>query len=264
MVKSVKKTAAKETKPIKKVIRKSEKQLKEKHGMRVTADLTIAGIEGRLSPKEFESVGNLITGVVQDFMVEKYGLREVWLPLSDNPDSPKVNIFISPDLFTNFSTCLVLIQGTGPVRAGIWARGACMNHGLNMGSVLPMLEYAKKNGMSVVVMNPNMSRDAKGREISCSSTMKEHCKYVWGRFVNTNPAAKLAVIAHSAGGRCFSELFSSYRRDFITRVDALVFTDACYHMMFDKMNKTEKAKMEKIGIHYVSDTDPKVGRPLKG
>ena len=134
-------------------------------------------------------MGDLIIGVVQDLMVEKYGLHEVWLPETKNPSDPKVNIFISADLFTNFDKCLVLIQGTGPVRAGIWARGACMNNGLNMGSMLPMLEYAKKNGMSVVVMNPNMDRDAQGRKIYCSRTMDSHCKYVWDRFVKTNPAS---------------------------------------------------------------------------
>ena len=50
----------------------------------------------------------------------------------------------------------------------MWARGACINYGLMMGSVLPMLDYAKEKGFSVVVMNPNMSRDAEGRSISIS------------------------------------------------------------------------------------------------
>ena len=32
---------------------------------------------------------------------------------------------------------IVLIQGTGPVRAGIWARSVCVNESIYMGSMLP-------------------------------------------------------------------------------------------------------------------------------
>ena len=38
--------------------------------------------------------------------------------------------------------------------------------------------------------------------------------------------------------------------DFLTKVKKLIFTDAYYHSMFEKMTLKEKKHMEKIGIHY--------------
>ena len=37
---------------------------------------------------------------------------------------------------------LVLIQGAGAVRAGIWSRSVCVNDSLEKGSVLPFLVHA--------------------------------------------------------------------------------------------------------------------------
>jgi len=85
-------------------------------------------------------------------------MNEVWLP-ADDSTGPKANIFLSQDFYTNKNKCLVLIQGTGAVRAGIWARSVCINNSLQLGSVFPMLEFAKSNGFSVIVLNPNMSYD---------------------------------------------------------------------------------------------------------
>jgi len=34
-------------------------------------------------------------------------------------------------------TALILIQGTGQVRAGIWARSVCINDNFLLGSMLP-------------------------------------------------------------------------------------------------------------------------------
>lgn len=44
-------------------------------------------------------------------------MQEVWLP-TPVPNGPKSNIFISADFYTNTDRCLLLIQGTGAVRAG--------------------------------------------------------------------------------------------------------------------------------------------------
>ena len=56
---------------------------------------------------------------------------------------------------------LVLIQGTDPVRAGIWARSVCVNENLYMGSMLPQIEWATKLKIPIMVMNPNFNEDPK-------------------------------------------------------------------------------------------------------
>jgi hypothetical protein len=82
----------------------------------------------------------------------------VWFP---DGEGPKCNIFMSQE-FINPSeednkgkTALVLIQGSGAVRAGEWARSICLKDDLFMGSMLPQLEWAKTFGHPVLIMNPN-------------------------------------------------------------------------------------------------------------
>ena len=59
---------------------------------------------------------------------------------------------------------LVLIQGTGAVRAGIWARSVCINDDFETGSMLPFLNIAKKLNIPVLVMNPNFNYDPVSRK----------------------------------------------------------------------------------------------------
>ena len=83
-------------------------------------------------------------------MVETYNMVEVWIPEDrhlkpDMQNSPKCNIFMSPEFkdpnpnLNRGRKALVLIQGTGAVRAGIWTRGVCINENLDLGSMLPFL-----------------------------------------------------------------------------------------------------------------------------
>ena len=108
----------------------------------------------------------------------------------------------------------MLIQGTGAVRAGIWARSVCVDQGLVQGSVFPMLDFAKATGQSVIVLNPNMKLDPyTQQEIAYCSTMVEHCKFVWENFITRERCAAqtLSIVAHSAGGRCLASLFQDYQ-----------------------------------------------------
>ncbi len=45
-------------------------------------------------------------------------MKELWLPLDQNKDSG-VNVFISDDFYEN-EKCMMIIQGLGAVRAGMW------------------------------------------------------------------------------------------------------------------------------------------------
>lgn len=95
-----------------------------------------------------------------------YGLKEVWIPENDpyRKRGPKVNIFMSqeflkPTTQNSGRHALVLIQGTGQVRAGMWTRSVCINDCLEIGSMLPQIEWAVSNKIPVLVMNPNYNRD---------------------------------------------------------------------------------------------------------
>ena len=192
-------------------------------------------------------------------MREFFRMKEIWIGGKGN-NEPKCNIYISDDFGTNTERCLVLIQGTGAVRAGVWARSVCVNEDLSLGSVFPMLQFARDNNFSVIVLNPNMAEDPiSGAQIQHCQTMQEHCNYVWENFIakkktkseNRCAAERLAIVAHSAGGRCVADWTDKYKAEFMQRVEALVFTDAYYHAMWKQTwSKPQLTRLRQIGIHF--------------
>lgn len=50
---------------------------------------------------------------------------------------------------------LVLIHGSGAVRAGQWSRRLCINKSLRSGSQMSYINRARELGWGVVVMNTN-------------------------------------------------------------------------------------------------------------
>lgn len=79
--------------------------------------------------QNYDEVGDLIYEYIQEEMRTTYGLKEVWFPENadleeDYHHLPRCNIFMSSDFTepiegtTDQKNALVLIQGTGAVRAG--------------------------------------------------------------------------------------------------------------------------------------------------
>jgi len=47
------------------------------------------------------------------------------------------------------------------------------------------------------------------------STMGGHCNYIWKNIIKKIYATNIYIIAHSAGGRCVSDLINKHKADFI-------------------------------------------------
>merc|ERR1719270_2977930 len=80
--------------------------------------------------------------------------RDVDIP--ENTSTPKTNIFISNDCFSKEIICLI-IQGSGTVRAGQWARSVCINDCLGGGSCLNYIHECFERDWGVIVLNPNLN-----------------------------------------------------------------------------------------------------------
>lgn len=61
-------------------------------------------------------------------------------------DEPTSFIYLSPDALSNPSKLLVLIQGSGVVRAGQWARRLIINQDLDSGTQIPFITRAIEVG----------------------------------------------------------------------------------------------------------------------
>jgi len=116
--------------------------------------------------------------------------------------------FAEPDVQENArKRALVLIQGTGDVRAGIWARSVCINEDLGRGSMLPFVEKCKEQGIPLLVMNPNYNEDpTTGQQIPHNEDMEAHALWMWQHYVVNSGFTDVSVVAHSAGGHCLSSI----------------------------------------------------------
>lgn len=202
----------------------------------------------------YDLLGDLIVPYIQNKMITEFGMKQVFLPEDGREDSQnhlKNNIFMTPDVFTNKDKLMLLIQGSGAVRAGQWARALCINDSLDTGAIFGYLTRAIKNGYSVIVFNPNLNYAPKelvrptkeeffipGKpkqkqnpemvKIPNNSTPSEHTIHVFDQYANKSPAEKMVIVAHSAGGVCTTQLLKAREKELIPRLKAIAFTDSVH------------------------------------
>lgn len=70
--------------------------------------------------KHYEAIGDVLTDHVYDLLLEN-GLKKLYVP-DDIPNEDTTFVFANRDDFSNSKKLLILIHGSGVVRAGQWAR----------------------------------------------------------------------------------------------------------------------------------------------
>ncbi|XP_057688281.1 cotranscriptional regulator ARB2A homolog isoform X2 [Corythoichthys intestinalis] len=109
----------------------------------------------RWNQKRYEALGEIITQYVYELLENKCNMTKAIIPVDAAADEPSSFIYLSPDALSNPSKLLVLIQGSGVVRAGQWARRLIINQDLDSGTQIPFITRAMEEGYSVIVLNPN-------------------------------------------------------------------------------------------------------------
>eukprot|EP00092_Neocalanus_flemingeri_P087826 GFUD01110896.1.p1 GENE.GFUD01110896.1~~GFUD01110896.1.p1 ORF type:complete len:372 (-),score=143.23 GFUD01110896.1:60-1175(-) len=204
----------------------------------------------------YEALGEVITEEVYGLLEKQGKLNRVDI----GPADPKSFIFCSRD-YQSSEKLLVLIHGSGVVRAGQWARRLIINEDLNKGTMLPFIEHAREKGWGVVVMNTNMNTDTEtGMDIPGSDTPEEHADTVWQSVVAKSEAKNIVIIAHSFGGVVAMNLARSFKSDFLSKVSGVFLTDSVHYKLSG--DKKVDRKLEKIGKNYVG-SDLELGVPVK-
>ncbi|KAF3850974.1 hypothetical protein F7725_012746 [Dissostichus mawsoni] len=118
----------------------------------------------RWNQKRYEALGEIITQYVYELLEKKCNMTKQILPKYSffhttcvfpeclgrrTDDEPTSFIYLSPDALSNPSKLLVLIQGSGVVRADI------INQDLDSGTQIPFITRAMEEGYGVMVLNPN-------------------------------------------------------------------------------------------------------------
>ncbi|GBN47264.1 Protein FAM172A [Araneus ventricosus] len=184
--------------------------------------------------KRYEALGELVNDYVYELLEKEGGLKKLTIPLDANADEPTTFIFHSDDAFTN-EKIVILIHGSGVVRAGQWARRLIINDSLNSGTQLPYIKRAKGLGYGVIVLNTNDNRRIVKdgfRRIRGSDTPENHGNYVWKNIIIPKAAAKyIAIVAHSYGGIVTVNMCRSFPESFQKRVFAIAFTDSPHSLV---------------------------------
>ena len=93
-----------------------------------------------LSQRHYNALGACLDIYIQSLLKsDPWKYQEMWLPTKEEPTDDhhdQVNIFHSDDFQTNTKGCLILIQGSGVVRPGQWARSCCINDSLDIGGMV--------------------------------------------------------------------------------------------------------------------------------
>lgn len=180
----------------------------------------------------YNSLAEAAAQYVPLLLEEEGHLNPLWLPLGVQ-SGEGCPIFVSEG-YEKAERLLLVIQGAGRVRAGMWGCALCINDSLDRGTVLPFLRRAAAFGYGVIVFNPN-ENTVDDVPIPGSENFNNHVAYVMENVVlGQCAAAKIDVLAHSHGGRALLHYLSRaggnhIATDLVKRLHRLAFTDS-YHV----------------------------------
>ena len=219
---------------------------------------------GKLNQQEYDLVGLYVQCYVENLIITKFDLNILYVPnksnnyLNRDEAIPQCKILTTKDFSTN-PKCLILIQGTGVVRLGQWARSVCINENLDLGTMIPYVDKAIKNNYSVIIMNPNERKDFKTEEeIEEFKTMESHSVYVYNNIIKKNNNIKdIYIVAHSRGGECAVEILLNNKEDLMEgKIKKIAFTDSVHGEDYLKLGKDGVKLFRKISRNYIGSDKP--------
>ncbi|CAH0399589.1 unnamed protein product [Chilo suppressalis] len=196
----------------------------------------------------YEELGNAVTNYIYHLLEVEHNLMRLPVPTDTNPGSGTF-IFASKGYDVK-DVLMILINGSGAVRAGQWARSLIINENLDKGTQIPYIKKAIAKDYGVMILNTNDNYQADGKKIKNSSNAEEHAKYVWDTYVAKAKASSIVIVAHSYGGVVTVTLADQLKYDFERQVKAIVFTDSVHAFSPIKMPKF----MKDISRNWISSS----------
>lgn len=173
-------------------------------------------------------------------------------PPSGRARGVRVRVLGSADLRTNGRALLVLMPGSGSVRAAIWGRQLCVADCIEHGSAVRYIRAAVSRGWAVVCFDPNR-KGPSGEPYDNGPKGAAHCAHAWRAMVaGASPARRVAVVAHSAAGSwllgCLAPECTPDAQ--LGRVCALAFCDSIHTMAAARLDARRCALLKERGRHW--------------
>ncbi|XP_032132285.1 cotranscriptional regulator FAM172A isoform X14 [Sapajus apella] len=178
----------------------------------------------RWNQKRYEALGEIITKYVYELLEKDCNLKKISIPVDATETEPKSFIYMSEDALTNPQKLMVLIHGSGVVRAGQWARRLIINEDLDSGTQIPFIK----------------------RAVDENGSPEEHAIYVWDHFIAQSAAENVFFVAHSYGGLAFVELMIQREADVKNKVTAVALTDSVHNVWHQEAGKTIREWMREF------------------
>ncbi|UJR31574.1 hypothetical protein I4U23_019061 [Adineta vaga] len=182
--------------------------------------------------KRYHAIGRLVDNYIYGLLENECHLRRIPIPVDARTGEP-TSFFFASDNFLDAENLMIIIHGTGVVRAGQWSRKLIINENIQVGSQLAYIMKAQELGFAVIVTNTNLNIDESSRSIHQrprfirgSESPEDHGCYIWENFVRQSSARHICIVAHSYGGAVMLEMASRYTSDFDKRVLAVALTDS--------------------------------------
>ncbi|KAG6452030.1 hypothetical protein O3G_MSEX007436 [Manduca sexta] len=192
----------------------------------------------------YEELGMAVTYYIYHLLETELKLQKLLVPKNCVDGT---FIFVSKE-YDKKDVLMVLIHGSGVVRAGQWARSVIINESLDAGSQIPYIKKAIAKGYGVMVLNTNDNYTMDGAPIPDSSNAEEHALCVWRTYISQTMALSIVIVAHSYGGVVAVNLANEMRDDFEMRVKAVALTDSVHTYA----NKPITPCMKQISRNWIS------------
>ncbi|XP_066931300.1 FAM172 family protein homolog CG10038-like isoform X1 [Clytia hemisphaerica] len=178
--------------------------------------------------RRYERIGEIMNQYVYHLLEMEGQLTRLHIPLDASEDDGRGFIFHSEDAL-KCDRLMIIVHGSGVVRAGQWARRLIINHSLESGTQLPYIKKAMELGYGVIVLNSNQHYDeVNDLPIKYNRSPESHFNYVWREIVSKCKAGDIAIVAHSYGGE-ITVAGATSNRDLIDRTFAVAFTDSVHY-----------------------------------
>uniref|UniRef100_A0A8C9D534 ARB2 cotranscriptional regulator A n=1 Tax=Panthera leo TaxID=9689 RepID=A0A8C9D534_PANLE len=221
----------------------------------------------RWNQKRYEALGEIITKYVYELLEKDCNLKKISIPVDATESEPKSFIFMSEDALTNPQKLMVLIHGSGVVRAGQWARRLIINEDLDSGTQIPFIKRAMDEGYGVIVLNPNENYiEVEKPKIHVPSSSDS----------SDEPAEKRErkdkVSKETKKRRDFYEKYRNPQRekemmqlyirmiqreaDVKSKVTAVALTDSVHNVWHQEAGKTIREWMRENCCNWVSSSEP--------